>query len=362
MAGRKKKSAPKKKVQAAESRYTIPPPSPVKTRSSAPTQGSPPRVQSPKRAASPASLISSEISALETRFDTRMSQMESNLRASLTSALTASVSSVVPSPTVLASPSLMPPPLAPPAPAPTDVPRVAAAVARASRSSSASSSSSAASGNRSSSSGSSYSRSRDRRSRDKHRRSRRSPRRGSRRTSRNKHGKYTTLRYVPEHKSVTTYERLVLANLHMMLKFYKKERDIKGMLKHSILLAQKADADVFHNEALISYNESIKTAAGEDGIKAFSKLDPAAIIKHLSYDGTKAARAAKSRNSNRPTTSSVRASGNTTSACFKFNFASGGCRRSKCSYPHVCSACSGPGHVNADCPNVDRAHEKSSRK
>ena len=143
----------------------------------------------------------------------------------------------------------------------------------------------------------------------------------------------------------------------MILKFYKKERDIKGMLKHSILLAEKAVADIFMNEALVSYDESVKVAAAEEGIQVFSKLDPAAIVKHLSDDGTRAAKAAKGRAS-RP--SHTAATSNR--ACFKFNFTSGGCSRSRCNYPHKCSACSGPGDVNADCPNVDCQSGAPSRK
>ena len=136
------------------------------------------------------------------------------------------------------------------------------------------------------------------------------------------------------------------------------------MLKHSFLLAEKAVADVFANEALVSYDESVKVAAAEEGIQVFSKLDSAAIVKHLSDDGTRAAKAAK-RRASRPShtaATSNRGSAVATSACFKFNFASGGCSRSRCNYPHKCSACSGPGDVNADCPNVDCQSGAPSRK
>ena len=367
MPGRKKKSVPKNKQQAAPAKYSIPPLTPVKTRSASVRPASPAREVGGHDLQAKSPDFSSEISSLESKFDARMAQMETSFRASITSALSASSSIASSRPEPVPVPLDLP--VVAPPPPPTAPAQVAAApvVAKSSRPSRASSTSSAASGRGLSSSDSSASRSRsrrprDHRSRDRGRASHRSPRRSSRKTSRNKHGKYTTLRYVPEHKVITSYERLILANLRMILRFYKKDRDIKGMLKHSILLAEKADADVFHNDALISYDESIKTAAGEDGIGAFSKLDPAAIIKHLSYDGTKAARAARSRQPTKSSTAPTRSSGNTTSACFKFNFASGGCRRTKCSYPHVCSACSGPGHVNADCPNVDRAGDKSSRK
>ena len=354
MPGRKKKSTNSSKSSGSKPKYSVSPITPVKTRSSSQAAAFP--VADPSVPAAPPS-VASEISALESRFDERMSKMETTIRDSLTAAMMSSAATPVPTASTLMPPP--PPPVVAPA-APPQLPvQQSAVVATPSRSSSLSSTLSVRSRERSTSFESSASSSRNRRSRRSHR----SPRRSPRRSSRNKHGKYTTLKYVPEHKVIVTYERLVLANLRMLLKFYKKDRDIKGMLKHSILLAEKADADVFHNDALISYDDSIEALASEEGIDAFSKLDPAAIVKHLSYDGTKAARAAKQRvSSGRQAAAPRPASSNTTSACFKFNFASGGCRRSKCNYPHVCSACSGTGHVNADCPNVDRTHEKSGRK
>ena len=153
----------------------------------------------------------------------------------------------------------------------------------------------------------------------------------------------------------------------MALRFYKKERDISGIFEHLILLAEKAETGVFDSEALIRYDDSVKLLAYEKGLKQFKVLDPAAIVKHLAYDGTKVAansrRAAGRRfnaNNNNNNNSNNNRGGAAASnlpnygACYKFNLASGDCRRTRCDYRHVCSACGGPGHINADCPNVDR--------
>ena len=96
-----------------------------------------------------------------------------------------------------------------------------------------------------------------------------------------------------EGDKVTTYERLVLANIRMALALYKKRKNIKGFLKHMIMIAEKADKDMFEPAALIAYDESIKEVARESGSKSFDKVDPAAIVKHLSYDGTRAANSSK---------------------------------------------------------------------
>ena len=156
----------------------------------------------------------------------------------------------------------------------------------------------------------------------------------------------------------------------MALSVYKKKRDIRGFLEHVILVAEKADGPLFASEALIQYDESVKLAAKEHGPKSFRKIDPANIVKHLSYDGTQVAVNAKRSShpakkgpssSMGPAQKSAGASHNF--SCLKHNFTLGGCRSgSFCRFKHICSACSSPQHINADCPNIDRAGESGKRK
>ena len=53
------------------------------------------------------------------------------------------------------------------------------------------------------------------------------------------------------------------------------------------MLAEKADTGVFESDAIIRY---------ENGLEQFKTLDPAAIVKHLAYDGTKLAANSKKAN------------------------------------------------------------------
>ena len=115
-------------------------------------------------------------------------------------------------------------------------------------------------------------------SRSSHRNSRHSRRKQEKRDKRRK-GKFDTSKYLRDGDKLNTYERLVLANLKMARKFYKKERDILGFLDHMILVAEKAERRVFASEALIGYDESVKDSAKEIGLKAFKKVDPANIVK-----------------------------------------------------------------------------------
>ena len=308
--------------------------------------------------------------ALEDKFDARMAQMETTIRSALMSSSRAAAPVVVAPPPVpvaapqlAASPVVVPPPaVAPPPPAP--LPSVSSdtslppAVGHSSRSSDVGHHSShrhhsrttrsPSSASRSSSSDSSSSRSRSR-SWDHKRKHR-------------KHGKYSTLKYLPEFRSVSSYERLVLANLRMLRRFYKKDRDIYGLLDHFILLAEKAEKDVFMDEALLSYDESVKQRAKDNGLKEFSQLNPSETVKHLSYDGTKAGSAKVSRKSARQSSNGQsHGGGSSAGCCLKYNFSSGGCHRSQCNYKHACSACGSTGHVNADCPNVDRSARGSKK-
>ena len=155
----------------------------------------------------------------------------------------------------------------------------------------------------------------------------------------------------------------------MALALYKKKRDIRGFLEHVILVAEKADGPLFASEALIQYDESVKQTAKEHGLKSFRKIDPANIVKHLSYDGTQVAVNAKrniqtSKKASNPMAMSHQKSAGATHnfSCLKHNFTLGGCRAPSCRFKHICSACSSPQHINADCPNIDRSGESAKRK
>ena len=149
----------------------------------------------------------------------------------------------------------------------------------------------------------------------------------------------------------------------MALRFYKKDRDVSGILKHIILLAEKAEPGVFDCEALICYDDSVKLSAYEKGLSQFKLLDPAAIVKHLSYDGMKVAVNSRKAAGKHVTAVKTQASSSFIGGpCYKFNFASGGCRRQRCNYRHICAACKGPGHVLDECPNVVDKHQGRARK
>ena len=380
----KKKSASKKNPSQQPGRYVVTPASPAVTRSTAPKSpsdasakkvegasasarkdGGVPKaapVSALAQAAEGASASPYQVSIED--LGARMAQMESAVRAVLTSVSVATSTAPVPAATPASTPAATPA-AAPPAESgdSNGLTRGARPSSRdssvghrrrrrrhRSSSSSASRSSSSSSTSRSSSESVSPARS-----------SRRSRRKQDKRDKKRK-GKYDTSSYLRDGDKLNTYERLVLANLKMMRKLYKSERDVLGFLDHMILIAEKAERRVFASEALISYDESVKENAKESGLKAFKVLDPANIVKHLSYDGTQVA--VNSRRTNSTRQSSTRTPNlNHNFACIKFNFAQGGCKAGQsCRYKHICSACGGPGHSNGDCPNVDRDRSSAAKK
>ena len=162
-----------------------------------------------------------------------------------------------------------------------------------------------------------------------------------------KKGKYDSSKFLPEDKKVDNFERLMLANLRMALKLLKKERYIKGLLQHLIMVAEKAETTMFANDTLCKYDEAVRITASEKGLRSFGKIDPATIFKFLTYDGTVAAEKAK-----RAADSGKRQGRGRQGvmyACYAFNNASEGCKGG-CGYRHICSSCGVHGHIFGDCP------------
>ena len=85
--------------------------------------------------------------------------------------------------------------------------------------------------------------------------------------------KYDPNKYLHGKDTVDSYERLVLANARMALSLLKKKRNIKGLLRHVILIADKADKCCFTSAALCDYDAAVKRTAGEKGLRTIGRTD-----------------------------------------------------------------------------------------
>ena len=86
-------------------------------------------------------------------------------------------------------------------------------------------------------------------------------------------GKYDGKYYLEEGDKLDSFERLMLVNLRILSKMYKKDKDLQGFLDHTILLVEKADTDVFEPDTLIRYDHHVKTVAADKGSSTFATLD-----------------------------------------------------------------------------------------
>ena len=173
-----------------------------------------------------------------------------------------------------------------------------------------------------------------------------------------KKGKYNTAKYLKEGDKLDSYERLVLANARMALALYKKGRNIKGLLQHIILVADKAQRCLFASQSLIDYDASVKLTAKEEGLRSMGKVDPSTIMQYLCYDGTLAAeKARKSEVKRRPGRGGTR----NILACYAHNYNQGGCPGG-CGYRHVCTHCGSSGHINSECTSKKEGAAKGGRK
>ena len=353
MGGSRKKSAAKRKSATKPPKYVIPPASPVATRSVA-SRKAVKSAESAVPGATPPTLLvvvpaaasdlapsstPSDLVAMEKRFDDRMAKMETSMRSSLTQIAASSRPrhhSLNGGESVQTTP-----PSSEPAP-------VSVSTRAASRSPSTSSSSSDSEDEWESSRSSDSSRSRSPSVRRHRHRSRRHHHKRSRSRSTPKHSKYSSAHYLRAKEKLNNYERLVVVNIRMALALMKRKKDIRGLLRHMLLIGEKAASDMFMDDALLNYDESVKDKAKDMGMKAYRRVDPAAIVEHLSYENTKNAANAKRGGGRKGFVSKTQGQG--PGHCLKYNYDPRGCTRKECHYRHVCSACGSASHVNGDCP------------
>ena len=355
MSGGKKKSSSKRRKA---SKYVIPAPSPVKTRSRSsqdsvevtpPVPVSPLETSSPQAAPSrqeppPASEAVGLVKALEERLDVRFSQMENAIRSGLSqSSISAMSASAIGGSVATAPPA--------PAEVSADVvkvekPKKKKKSRRRSPSPVRSSSSESDSSDSSESSSESDSESD-------------SDSVSSKKKTKKKKGKYDASKFLPEDKKMDSIERLMMANLKMALKLFKKKRNIKGLLQHLVMVAEKAETGMFSSASLCKYDEAVRIAAGEKGLSHFGRIDPTIIFKFLTYDGTVAAEKAKKAVDTGKKSGRGRSGG--LFACYAHNYSAEGCKGG-CGYLHICSSCGASAHVWADCTSKKQGRARSARK
>ena len=141
---------------------------------------------------------------------------------------------------------------------------------------------------------------------------------------------------------VESFEQLMVVLFKTMAQFMELKYDVRGIIKHGLMLSEKAAKDVYRPEAFVQYDESVRSRAGHSGPSAFGTVDQEDVLRFFSCDNLKHRRTSVATGKNSHSKKDK--------FCLRFN--DGGCANKNCPYAHKCMACEEFGHSKKDCRNV----------
>ena len=151
---------------------------------------------------------------------------------------------------------------------------------------------------------------------------------------------------------VESFEQLMVVLFKTMSQLQELKYDLKGIIKHGLMMSEKAAKDVYIPEAFIEYDESVRKRGGQVGPTAFGIVDQEDVLRFFSCEYLKSKKAAGG--------SAKSSTAKKSKTCLRYN--DGGCTYKNCSYQHKCIACEGWGHPKKDCRNVSASAKKSDAK
>ena len=83
---------------------------------------------------------------------------------------------------------------------------------------------------------------------------------------------------------------LIVCLIRLLRCCHKKGKDVSGLIDHLLVMAEKTETGYYKPECLTGYDDECREHANERGIKSFSEIKPATVLRFLSYDNTTAAR------------------------------------------------------------------------
>ena len=126
-------------------------------------------------------------------------------------------------------------------------------------------------------------------------------------------------------------------------------KNVGGLVKHGLAMAEKASSGVYKVEAFISYDESVRERAGRSGPKTFGQVNHDDIMRFFCYDNVDKAKQAKTT----PSTGKKKAD----RTCLRFN-SEAGCLFKNCNFAYRCVACEEAGHARKDCQVLKKKDKK----
>ena len=143
---------------------------------------------------------------------------------------------------------------------------------------------------------------------------------------------------------IESFEQLMVVLLKTMTQLLDLKYDVRGIIKHGLMMAEKAAKDVYEPEAFTQYDDSVRSRAGHVGPTAFGTVDQEGVLRFFSCDNLKCKRAPADMYK------SSQSSSRKDEVCLRFN--DKGCSNKSCPYAHRCIACEEYGHAKKDCKNV----------
>ena len=158
---------------------------------------------------------------------------------------------------------------------------------------------------------------------------------------RKKKNPFSHVAYLKKGDKIECFESLIVVTFKTIQQLLDAKYDVSGVVKHGLMMAEKASKNVFELSAFLLYDESVRDRAGETGPTAFGQVDQEDSLRFFSADNMK--------KSTPKTKAGVSGQGKKRSdkLCIRFN--NGGCTSKSCFFAHRCVACDDTSHGKKDC-------------
>ena len=143
-------------------------------------------------------------------------------------------------------------------------------------------------------------------------------------------------------KEVETFEQLMVIQFKTMSQLLDLKYDVRGLVKHGLMMSEKAAKDVYEAEAFVQYDESVRSRVGIAGPPAFGQVDQEDVLRFFSCDNMKRKK--------QPGNQAKGTQPKKNKYCLRYN--EGSCTTKNCQYAHRCFECEEWGHAKKDCKNV----------
>ena len=150
--------------------------------------------------------------------------------------------------------------------------------------------------------------------------------------------------YVKKGEVVSTFEKVMMITFKTVIQLRDANKDVRGVVKHGLAMAEKASKAIYKVEAFTKYDEAVRERAGSVGPVAFGVVDQEDALRFFSFDNVDRSKAWKGQALGSGSTGSKKKG---EKICLKYN--DQGCSSKACYYAHKCVACGEPGHSRKDC-------------